>query len=105
MRSLIQSIVLFIRRKRYRLGRELIFWPAKDLRRDVQIADVSRLDDGIIGIRLRTVGCFGFTGEFPSFGEVRHIRLCDLRKEVKKLNAWPNDSIAIPIGTPVGCLC
>jgi hypothetical protein len=47
------------------IGLEVSYWPAKDLREDYLVVDLSRRHEGLIGIRRRRWCVLGHTGEFP----------------------------------------
>jgi len=50
----------WLRQKRkVRLGLEVTHWPAKDVREDYLVVDVSRCDEGLVGIRRRRWGVLG----------------------------------------------
>jgi hypothetical protein len=42
-----------------RLGQVVIHWPAKDLREEYLVADVSRLNEGLVGVKRRRWGTLG----------------------------------------------
>ena len=42
-----------------RLGQQVVHWPAKDLREDYLVADISRLNEGLVGVKRRRWGTFG----------------------------------------------
>lgn len=79
MVSVIQTLALTYLRWRLRQGKVFSFWPAKDLRRDIQVADTSRLDQGVVGIRERTFGTLGSQVTIPPFGSVEFIPIREFR--------------------------
>lgn len=81
------------RAPRYRQGEVLTFWPAMDLCRNILIADVTRIEEGIIGIRVRTYGMLRRTSPIPEFGDIQFIPLADLPKV-----GWTYDRYD-PLGT------
>ena len=76
-----QRIRKWLRRRRYRVGRTLSRFIAKDVRREVHTFDVSRLDEGYITARVRTTNVlYVIRGliEQPGFEEPREIALKEL---------------------------
>lgn len=60
-------------RRSVRLGLEITHWPAHDLREDDLVADVSRVSEGLVGIRRRTFDVREVT-ELPSYSaEIEYI--------------------------------
>lgn len=55
-------------RRRVRLGLEITHWPARDVREDYVVVDVSRVGEGLVGIRRREWGVLGAT-EVPPYEE------------------------------------
>ena len=51
---MLPRLLLWYRKKRYRPGRTLSRFLAKDIRRDVQVVDASDIDRGTIFARTRT---------------------------------------------------
>lgn len=60
-------------RRPVRLGLEITHWPARDLREDYLVADVSRTAEGLVGIRRRCFGTLGATEVPPYPEEVENI--------------------------------
>jgi len=73
----------WFRRRRYRPGRVVTEFLAKDIRRDVLVIDASGFDAGFIVARVRTwnvlYATHGMT-PIPPFGEVQTVALQDLWK-------------------------
>jgi len=59
----------WIRKKRVRKGKIIVGWPAKDLREDRIITDVSKLDQHVVGIRRRRYGVLHRKDPVPEFSE------------------------------------
>ena len=51
---MLQAIQHWIRKRRYRVGRTISRFVARDVKREVRIVDVRRLDEGFITARIRT---------------------------------------------------
>jgi hypothetical protein len=51
---MIQQIQSWLHRRQYRVGRTLIRFVARDVRREVEILDITRLDESYITARIRT---------------------------------------------------
>lgn len=57
----------------------IVRWPAKDLREDVLVVDVSRLTEDQVGVRRRRNGVFGRVGPPPAYpDEVEFVELATL---------------------------
>lgn len=52
-----------------RLGQHVVHWPAKDIREDYLVVDVSRIHEGLVGIQRRRWGILGWRGELPVFSD------------------------------------
>jgi len=59
----------WLKRRRLRVGREVVRWPAKDLREDLLITDLSRLSEGLVGVRRRRYGVYRRQGPPPPYPE------------------------------------
>jgi hypothetical protein len=79
---LLYLIEWFEQRRPVRLGLEVVHWPACDVRTDYLVVDVSRVSDGLVGIRQRTWGMFG---DLPS-----QIEAPSQREEPSNLEALPH---------------
>lgn len=79
--SMIQRVRQWFRRRRYRVGRTMSRFIAPDVRREVQILDTRRLDEGYITARIRTSNIlYQAKGLLPAseFGEPQEIAIVDL---------------------------
>ncbi|MBC7772707.1 MAG: hypothetical protein H7210_09460 [Pyrinomonadaceae bacterium] len=64
-----------LQRRSVRLGMETTHWPGFDLREDSIVVDVSRVDEGLVGIRRRRWGVYG-GGPMPPYPDtVEYISL------------------------------
>ncbi len=68
-------------RKRFiREGKVIVTWPAKDLREDRLVVDLSKLDENLVGIRRRQYGVFHRMEPLPEYqDEVEFIPLNKLQ--------------------------
>jgi hypothetical protein len=72
-------LIKWIRKKFIREGKLLIRWPAKDLREDTLVVDISRIDDDIIGVKRRRYGVLRHASPIPEFSEqVEYINFDEL---------------------------
>ena len=99
--SAFNSIKLLHRRRTYRPGRTVTRFVARDIRRDVEVIDVSKIRDGVIIARTCTWNVLYHAKglqQKPGFGEAREI-------EINRLWEWPGDSwggrVPPSIDTPV----
>ena len=94
-RNMLRAIRQWNRRRVYRVGRIISRFLVPDVRRDVEIIDTARIDEGVITVRSRTWNVLyvarGMTDK-PEFGEVREV-------EVSKLWSWPGNSWGGPVPT------
>jgi hypothetical protein len=78
---MIKNIQNWFRRRRFREGKTLSQFIAHDVRRDVQIVSVARLDEGFITARVRTLNVLyvskGLTAK-PEFEPVRELRVDEI---------------------------
>ncbi len=51
---MLQAIQHWFRKRRYRVGRTISRFVARDVEREVRVVDVRRLDEGFITVRIRT---------------------------------------------------
>ena len=56
-------------KRRVRLGLEVTHWPARDVREDYLVVDVSRMDEGLVGIRRRLFSPLWKRGSPPPYDE------------------------------------
>src|SRR4051794_32834584 len=79
----LQKLRLWFWKRRYRPGRVVTEFVAPDIRRDVEVIDVSRIASGVIVARTRTWNVLyvirGFETE-PPFGDVCELAIKDLWK-------------------------
>lgn len=93
-----QSIQNWFRRRRFREGRTLSQFVARDVRRDIQIVSAARIDEGFITVRVRTSNVLyvskGLTDK-PEFESPREMRLDEIWK-------WTGKSLGgLPDGTSI----
>jgi hypothetical protein len=96
LRTLITKTRLWLIRRKYRPGRLISQFLAPDVRRDVEIVDVSLIESGIISARVRTWNVlYEARGLAPqsSFSEVQEI-------EIKNLWHWSGEPWGGPIPDP-----
>ena len=62
-------MINWIRKKIIRKGKIIVGWPAKDLREDKVVVDLSKLDENLVGIRRRQYGVLHRTEPVPDFSE------------------------------------
>jgi hypothetical protein len=48
----------WLKRRRLRVGLELVSWPDRHVRQDWLIVDLSRTADGVVGVRRRRYGVY-----------------------------------------------
>ncbi len=76
-----KKIRLWLWRRKYRPGRLVTCFLAPDIRRDIEVVDVSQLEAGIISAKIRTWNVLyaakGLAPE-PPFGDVRSVKIKDL---------------------------
>ncbi len=93
-----RSIQSWFRRRRFREGRTLSQFVARDVRRDIQIVSAARIDEGFITARVRTLNVLyaskGLTAR-PEFESEREVRLDEIWKWTGK--SWGG----LPDGTSI----
>jgi hypothetical protein len=76
-----KSIQSWFSRRRFREGRTLSQFVARDVRRDIQIVSAARIDEGFITARVRTLNVLyvskGLTAK-PEFEPEREMRLDEI---------------------------
>jgi hypothetical protein len=86
--SMLKGIQLWSRRRRFREGRTLSQFIARDVRREILIVSAARLEEGIITCRARTMNVLyvskGLTPQ-PEFGPPREV-------QVKEMWSWKGKS-------------
>jgi hypothetical protein len=91
--ALLKNMRLWLWKRRYRPGRTITRFLAPDVRRDVEVIDVSNIEAGIISARIRTWNVLyaikGIASAAP-FGDVEKI-------DIKNLWIWSGE----PWGGPV----
>lgn len=94
----IQRIQCWLRRRRYREGKILLRFIARDIRREILIVSAARIDEGIITGRVRTGNVLyiskGLVSQ-PEFEPVRELH-------VKEMWKWPGQGWGgLPDGTSI----
>ena len=93
-----KSIHSWFRRRRFREGRTLSRFIARDVRRDIQIVSAARIDEGFITARIRTSNVLyvskGLTAK-SEFEPAREMRLDEIWKWTGK--SWGG----LPDGTSI----
>jgi hypothetical protein len=78
---MIRKLQAWYRRRRYREGRTLSQFIARDVRRDILIVSASRIDEGIIKGRVRTTNVLYVSNGLlpaPEFEPARELRVEEL---------------------------
>ena len=78
---MLNSILLLLRKRRYRVGRKISRFIARDVRRDVEVTSNSRLHEGFITVRIRTTNVlYQMSGLVPEseFDDPHEIAIADL---------------------------
>ena len=79
--NMLKSIRRWFRRRQYRVGRVISRFIARDVRRDVEVTDACRIDEGFITARVRTLNVlYQMHGLVPEseFELPREIAIADL---------------------------
>jgi hypothetical protein len=78
--KIINALRLRSRRKRYRVGATIVLWPAKDIRRDIEVVEASEVDEGFVTARVRTWNVLYATKgvSIPEFSEPRRLKIDEL---------------------------
>lgn len=63
----------FRQRRKVRVGLEVTHWPLKDVREDFLVVDVSRVAEGLVGVRRRRWGLLGRASAPPYDSAVEFI--------------------------------
>jgi hypothetical protein len=90
---MLNAIRLWHWRRTYRPGKTVTRFLAPDIRRDVEVIDVSKIKDGVITARTCTWNVLYHLKNLeqkPGFGDVREI-------EIKRLWDWPGNSWGGPV--------
>jgi hypothetical protein len=72
---------MFLWLKKWRLypGKVVVRWPLKDVREDILIVDLSRLQEHLVGVRRRRYGVYRRSEPPPGYpAEVEFVDLSDL---------------------------
>jgi hypothetical protein len=96
--DMFQSIQSWFRRRRFREGRTLSQFVARDVRRDIQIVSAARIDEGFITARVRTLNVLYVSKDLtakPEFEPEREMRLDEIWKWTGK--SWGG----LPDGTSI----
>ena len=92
------NIQRWFRRRRFREGRTLTRFIARDVRRDIQIVSAARIDDGFVTARVRTANVLyvvkGLIAK-PEFEPAREMRIDEIWKWTGK--SWGG----LPDGTSI----
>lgn len=70
-------MLMWLKRCVMRPGREIVHWPARDLREDLLIVDVSRLSANFVGVKRRVYGVYRRVSPPPEYP-----------REIKWLGFW-----------------
>lgn len=93
-----QSLQRWIRRRRFREGRTISQFIARDVRRDILITSAARIDEGIITGRVRTANVLYFArglAHQPEFEPPQELR-------IEKMWHWTGQSWGgLPEGTSI----
>jgi hypothetical protein len=96
--DMFKSIQNWFRRRRFREGKTLSQFIARDVRRDIQIVSAARIDEGFITVRIRTSNVLyvskGLTDK-PEFEPAREMRFDEIWTWVGK--SWGG----LPDGTSI----
>jgi hypothetical protein len=72
-------MIVWLKKWRLYPGKVVVRWPAKDVRVDILIVDLSRLQENLVGVRRRQYGVYRRSGPPPEYPvEVEFINLGDL---------------------------
>jgi len=93
-----KTIQRWFRHRRFREGRTLSRFVARDVRRDIQIVSAARIDEGFITVRVRTSNVLyvskGLSAK-PDFEPAKEMRLDEIWKWTG--NSWGG----LPDGTSI----
>jgi hypothetical protein len=81
IRSMLKKIQSWYRRRRFREGRTLSKFIARDVRRDILIVSAARIDEGIITGRVRTANVLYLSRGLipqPEFEPAREVRIREI---------------------------
>jgi hypothetical protein len=68
----------FQKRKPVKLGMEVVHWPLRDLREDLKVVDLSRLNEGLVGVWKRRYNVLRLKAVPPYEEQVSYITVADL---------------------------
>ena len=89
LKKICRQILLLLRRFRYRKGRKISSFIARDVFREIIVLSVDKLGEGIVTVRMKTTNILytmaGLTEE-EDFSEPKEVRVGDLWKWTG--NAW-----------------
>ena len=72
-------MIKFIKKLFIKEGKVITKWPAKDLREDILIVDISRLKENIVGVKRRKYGVYKRTESVPGYSdEIENININEL---------------------------
>jgi hypothetical protein len=62
-----------------KVGDEWVRFPAPDMRVDIIIADMSRIDEDLVGVRRSAIPVLGYKGPIPKYAdEIQYISLWEI---------------------------
>ena len=76
-----KAIQSWIRRRKYQEGKTVSQFIARDVRRDILVTSVDKIDEGIISGRIRTTNVLYLSNgliDEPEFGEEEELRIDDI---------------------------
>ncbi|MBN1311119.1 MAG: hypothetical protein JXB30_06840, partial [Anaerolineae bacterium] len=79
--KMIRTVQKWHRRRKYQEGKRVSRFIARDIRRDVLVVNASRIDEGIITGRVRTINALYLRNELieqPEYGPVQEIRIDEI---------------------------
>lgn len=81
LHALLIKFRLWVWKRRYRPGRVITKFLAPDIRRDIEVVDVSQIDAGIISARIRTwnvLYAYRRNSPPPPYEDIREVNIKDL---------------------------
>ncbi len=66
---------LYLKKRSLREGKVIVRWPAKDIKEEVMIVDLSKLNDNLVGVKRRRYNMMNHPMDPPSFGELEFLGL------------------------------
>ena len=72
-------MIKFIKKLFIKEGKVITKWPAKDLREDILVVDISRLKENIVGVKRRKYCVYKRTEPVPDYSdEIENININEL---------------------------